>query len=211
MKSTVGHRLTPVEATELLGELGTYSQKLTGRTTGLSLMAWSGLVFALFFVSFALAAGGSSVDPMLGVAVLVALVVAGIGFTNLLWHSRSLGPASGFNPWKIWGQGLLLLIAGNVLMVWIDSELLTETDSSVSLAFVATIVMLYLGIRMVRAPWARTPWMLLAAGAMVVADVALVLWAPASLPAPDGLAHLLAATATSTALAVPGYLYYRQG
>ncbi len=197
--------LDALTASKLVGEAARYEEGLTARVAGLTLMMWGCVTFGLFFISYALAAGGSAFSPWAGVGVLAVVLAACIIATNLLWQWRALGANVGFHPWRIWSQGALLLVAGFAIMITLDP--LVPTDSSVSLAFVAAFILLYLGIRL-RRRWAGPPRMLAAAIMLLVVNLALLAWAPHSLPEPDARTHTMAALATSAAIFLPGYFTF---
>ena len=203
--------MSPQEAAQAIQATARYEEGLTARTFGLSLMVWACVAYAVYFVSYVVAAGGSEVDFWSGLPFLLLPLVAGMAVTNLLWRTRALSAAIGFRPARVWSQGAALLVAGFIAMVWIDDAFLPDSDSSVSLTLVATLVVIYLAVRLWIAPWQRRPWTLAGAVGLLLADVALLSWAPESLPEPNGWAHLWSATATAAALFVPGYLYVRQG
>lgn len=202
---------SPEAATRIVQDLAAYEEGLTARVVGLTLMFWGCFTFGLFFMTYSLAANGSAVDPDFGVGVIVIVSLACITATNALWKWRALSGNVGYRPWRVWGQGALLLVAAIIAMPLVDPTVFAGVDSSVSLTFVATILLSYLGIRSLRAPWRGTPWILISAGALLLADVALYLWAPVSLPRPDGHAYLAAALVTSAAVFLPGYMYFRRG
>jgi heme A synthase len=200
--------LTPLAAAQIVGDADCLEQGLTARTFGLTLMLWAQVAFGAFFVSYTLAAGGSEIGPSIGMMAIMMMILAAVLTTNRLWKSQALSDNVGFRPWAIWSQGIALLVVGFALMIVIDARL-TETDSAVSLAFVATIIIGYLGIRL---GWQRgRNWILWSASGLVLADVALLIFAPQRLPDPSGAAHLMSALAVSLALFVPGFAYYSRG
>lgn len=196
----------------MVASVATYEEAMTARTFGLSLMVWGVLVVGVFYMVHAVAAGGpSGIPPALGLAACLLPVGAGIVLTNALWRSRALGVGAGFRPWRIWAHGLAITAAAGLALFWVDGVALHDTDSSISLAIVAALLLGYLSLRVLHAPWRRGHWVLLGALALAVADVAMVLWAPQSLPRPNAQAYTWAALATGAAVFVPGYIHFRQG
>lgn len=204
--------LTPEQAAAMVASVAAYEEAMTERTFGLSLMVWGVLVVGVFYMVYAVAAGGpSGLPPWLGLLACLVPVGAGILLTNALWRSRALGVGAGFRPWRIWVQALAIAAVAIAVLFWVDGVALHSTDSSISLAITATLLLGYLSLRTLNAPWRRGHWVLLAALALAVADAAMVVWAPQSLPLPNAQAYTWAALATGAAVFLPGYIHFRQG
>src|SRR5439155_26060426 len=112
--------LSPMEAASAIGEVGSWSDQLRQRTTGLTWMFW-GIVTPAIFVTYALAAStlAPTDAPWWGLLWL-PWAALGLLFTALLWRSSRVAmsrPALSAREFVVPAALFLLATVGSVVLV----------------------------------------------------------------------------------------------
>lgn len=174
--------LSPREAIKTLEKLGTYEERLTARTGGMTTMVW-GLVGAGAFMTYA-AAGNWPSDagiPWLYSLLWLPWIVGGIVYTNSLWQTLSVTlkkPDSRGHTILI-SVGYTALFFALMFLLWVTG-LAGRAPMGTNMTFVIGLFQIALGIifsTLAGIPWRFGGFPMIAAGLAVLAIGGLLLYA----------------------------------